>query len=89
MSRLRGLNGDPKNRLVLDDLNEMREILEKERAVGTGSWAECFNPNTGIPKFVYCTFLGIFIHFLQQWTYVNVESPLLTLMRFADTLAVA
>jgi len=71
LSRLRGLKDDPQNPLVEDDLNEMREILEKERQVGTGSWAECFNPNTGIPKLVYRTFLGIFIHFLQQWTGVN------------------
>jgi MFS transporter, SP family, sugar:H+ symporter len=70
MSRLRGLKDDRKNPLVQDDLTEMREILEKEKAVGTGTWIECFNPNTDIPKLVYRTFLGIFIHFLQQWTYV-------------------
>ncbi len=52
----------------------MREILEKERAVGTGTWLECFNPNTKIPKLVYRTFLGIFIHFLQQWRYVKAPS---------------
>jgi MFS transporter, SP family, sugar:H+ symporter len=49
----------------------MRDILEKERQVGTGTWLECFNPNTDIPKLVYRTLLGIGIHFLQQWTGVN------------------
>lgn len=71
LSRLRGLKDDPKNSLVQNDLNEMRDILEKERQVGTGTWLECFNPNTNIPKLVYRTLLGIGIHFLQQWTGVN------------------
>ncbi|UZP40786.1 hypothetical protein NXS19_008602 [Fusarium pseudograminearum] len=57
--------------LVQDDLKEMKEILEKEQRVGQGSWAECFNPKSGIPKLVWRTFLGFFIHFLQQWTGVN------------------
>ncbi|KPM34305.1 Hexose transporter 2 [Neonectria ditissima] len=71
LARLRGLKHDPTNSLVENDLNEMKESLLKERKVGQGSWAECFNPNTGIPKLVYRTLLGIGIHFLQQWTGVN------------------
>ena len=53
MARLRGLKDDPSNNIIEDDLNEMREILEKERAVGTSGWLECFNPNTTVPKVVY------------------------------------
>lgn len=71
MARLRGLKHDLNNTLIEEDLNEMRENLEKEKRVGTGSWLECFSPNSGIPKLVYRTFLGIAIHFLQQWTGVN------------------
>ena len=70
-ARLRGLKHDPKNQLVEDDINEMKEILEKERQVGTGNWAECFQWNSSIPKLFYRTILGISIHFLQQWTGVN------------------
>jgi SP family sugar:H+ symporter-like MFS transporter len=57
--------------LVQDDLKEMKDILEKERQVGQGGWLECFNPKSSIPKLVWRTFLGFFIHFLQQWTGVN------------------
>ncbi|KAK7413869.1 hexose transporter hxt5 [Neonectria punicea] len=71
LARLRGLKHDPHNSLVEDDLHEMKENLQKERQVGQGSWVECFNPNTEIPKLVYRTLLGIGIHFLQQWTGVN------------------
>ncbi|UPK96029.1 hypothetical protein LCI18_006964 [Fusarium solani-melongenae] len=71
MARLRGMKNDPNNKLVEDDLNEMRKILDQERKAGQGSWAECFVPKTEIPKLVYRTFLGIAIHFLQQWTGVN------------------
>lgn len=71
MSRLRGLKDDPHNPLIEDDLNEMKEVLDKERQVGQGSWAECFNPNSSIPKTLYRTLLGFSIHFLQQWTGVN------------------
>ena len=70
-ARLRGLKDDPQNPLVEDDINEMRVILEKERQVGTGSWLECFSPNTDVPKVLYRTLLGIAVHFLQQWTGVN------------------
>jgi SP family sugar:H+ symporter-like MFS transporter len=65
------LKDDPHNATVEDDVNEMREILERERQVGSGSWLECFRPNPNIPKLVYRTFLGIAIHFLQQWTGIN------------------
>ncbi|KAF4988421.1 hypothetical protein FDECE_15062 [Fusarium decemcellulare] len=71
LARLRGMKDDSNNKLVEDDLNEMRKILEKERQVGQGSWLECFNPKTDVPKTVYRTLLGMAIHFLQQWTGVN------------------
>lgn len=72
MARLRGMKDDPHHGLVEDDMREMREMLEKERAVGVGTWAECFIPRkNGVPKQVYRTLLGISIHFLQQWTGVN------------------
>lgn len=71
LARLRGLKHDPHNARVEDDLNEMREVLEKERQVGHGTWLECFTPDSDIPKLVYRTLLGISIHFLQQWTGVN------------------
>lgn len=72
MARLRGLKNDPTNALVENDMNEMREILEKERSVGVGTWMECFVPKkNGVPKQVYRTALGMSIHFLQQWTGVN------------------
>ncbi|KAL1842454.1 hypothetical protein VTJ49DRAFT_5191 [Mycothermus thermophilus] len=75
MARLRGLKDEPGHKLVEEDLAEMREILEKEKAVGVGSWAECFvkrrRGNGGVPKQVYRTYLGVAIHFLQQWTGVN------------------
>lgn len=69
LGRLRGLKDDLHHKLVDDDLNEMKEILEKERRVGTGSWAECFSrQDAGIPKVLYRTLLGMAILFLQQWT---------------------
>lgn len=71
LGRLRGMKHNLDHPLVQDDLKEMKDILEKERQVGQGSWAECFNPKSGIPKLVWRTFLGFFIHFLQQWTGVN------------------
>ncbi|KAK4155299.1 general substrate transporter [Chaetomidium leptoderma] len=72
MARLRGMKDDPKHHLVEDDMREMREVLEKERSVGVGTWGECFIPRkNGVPKQVYRTILGVTIHFLQQWTGVN------------------
>ena len=70
-ARLRGLKHQPNAELVENDLNEMKAILEKEKQVGTGSWAECFHWNSNIPKLFWRTALGIGIHFLQQWTGVN------------------
>ncbi|KAL2265830.1 hypothetical protein VTJ83DRAFT_6930 [Remersonia thermophila] len=80
MARLRGLKDDPRHPLIEEDLAEMRGILEKEKAVGVGSWLECFvkrrrrrsdGGGNGVPKQVYRTYLGVAIHFLQQWTGVN------------------
>ena len=72
MARLRGMKHDRHNDLVEDDMREMRQILEKERSVGVGTWTECIIPKkNGVPKQVYRTILGISIHFLQQWTGVN------------------
>src|SRR5690606_32995194 len=52
--------------------SEMAAVLEKEKAAGLGTWKECFvQTKNGIPKQVYRTFLGLAIHFLQQWTGVN------------------
>jgi SP family sugar:H+ symporter-like MFS transporter len=71
MARLRGFKHDPNHPIVEDDITEMRQILEKERQVGSGTWLECFRPNPNIPKLVYRTLLGISVHFLQQLTGVN------------------
>ncbi|KAG5991103.1 hypothetical protein E4U54_003957 [Claviceps lovelessii] len=71
MARLRGLKHDPNNPLVEHDIDEIRDTLDKEREVGTGTWLECFKPRTDIPKVLYRTMLGMAIHFLQQWTGVN------------------
>ncbi|KAF4126987.1 MFS transporter, SP family, sugar:H+ symporter, partial [Geosmithia morbida] len=71
LGRLRGLKDDLHNPLVEDDLNEMRELLEQEREVGTGSWIECFMPSQSTPKVIYRTLLGMGIHFIQQWTGIN------------------
>ena len=72
LARLRGRKDDLQNEYIQADLDEMREILEKERAVGLGSWIECFIPRkTGVEKQVYRTFLGIALQFLQQWAGVN------------------
>lgn len=72
MARLRGMKDDPHNDLVEDDLKEMYNRLEEESRAGVGSWMECFTGgDSGIPKLVYRTFLGITLHFLQQFTGVN------------------
>lgn len=71
MARLRGMKQDPHNALVEDDLNEMREVLDKEREEGNGTWLECIVPDQTTPKVLYRTLLGVAIHFLQQWTGVN------------------
>jgi len=69
LARLRGLKDDQDNELVMVDFREMKMILEKENKVGTGTWLECFTSKS--PKVVYRTYLGMAIHFLQQWTGVN------------------
>lgn len=72
MARLRGLKHDPKHPLVERDMKEMYESLETQNRVGVGSWLECFTGSSAKnPKVVYRTFLGMAIHFLQQWTGVN------------------
>ncbi|EQL02086.1 hexose transporter [Ophiocordyceps sinensis CO18] len=71
LARLRGLKHDPSHATVEHDIHEMRQILEKEHQVGSGSWVECFTPSPDTPKVVYRTLLGISIHFLQQWTGIN------------------
>lgn len=72
MARLRGLKHDPTHHLIERDLKEMRASLEEESSVGVGSWLECFTGKpSNHPKVVYRTFLGMGIHFLQQWTGVN------------------
>lgn len=71
LARLRGKMNDPTCSLVEDDLNEMKEVLAKEKRVGTSSWLECFSLKSEIPKTFYRTMLGMSIHFLQQWTGVN------------------
>ncbi|KAG6007305.1 hypothetical protein E4U21_006115 [Claviceps maximensis] len=71
VARLRGLKHDPSNEFVESDVDGIRDALQKERQVGTGTWLECFKSSTDIPKVLYRTMLGMSIHFLQQWTGVN------------------
>ncbi|KAM6485948.1 general substrate transporter [Trichoderma sp. SZMC 28011] len=71
LSRLRGKSKDPSNVLVENDMHEMREVLALERQTGTASWIECFSLKSRVPKTRYRTFLGMGIHFLQQWTGIN------------------
>ena len=68
MARLRGMKDDPYNQLVEDDFSEMHDAMEEQKSAGTGSWLELFTGSPGKVRVVYRTFLGIFIHFLQQWT---------------------
>jgi SP family sugar:H+ symporter-like MFS transporter len=68
---LRGLKGDPHNNLVEADYQEMYTIISEQNKVGQGGWLECFTGSSGIPRVVYRTFLGLAVHFLQQWTGVN------------------
>ena len=71
MARLRGLKHDPNNPLVEADLQEMMEVIQRERREGQGTWAECFSPSAKVPKTLYRTLLGTGIQFLQQWAGVN------------------
>ncbi|UKZ92938.1 uncharacterized protein TrAFT101_007869 [Trichoderma asperellum] len=52
-------------------MHEMREVLALERQTGTAPWIECFSSRSKVPKTRYRTFLGMGIHFLQQWTGIN------------------
>ena len=72
LARLRGMKDDPNNQLVEGDYQEMYAIIAEQNKVGEGNWLECFTGKpSGIPRLVYRTFLGVAIHFLQQWTGVN------------------
>merc|ERR1712144_22493 len=71
MARLRGMKHDLNNQLVEDDWREMYDNIKEQKSAGTGSWLECFLGNENKPRVVYRTFLGMFVHFLQQWTGVN------------------
>ncbi|RMZ27271.1 hypothetical protein D0859_08669 [Hortaea werneckii] len=71
MARLRGMKHDLNNQLVEDDWREMYDNIKEQKSAGTGSWVECFLGSGEKPRVVYRTFLGMFVHFLQQWTGVN------------------
>jgi len=72
LARLRGMKDDPNNPLVEGDYQEMYSIISEQNKVGQGGWMECFTGKpSGIPRLVYRTFLGVAVHFLQQWTGVN------------------
>jgi len=72
LARLRGKRDDPFDKLVLEDFQEMQDSIAEQNKAGQGTWLECFTGKpSGIPKLVYRTFLGLAIHFLQQWTGVN------------------
>lgn len=71
MARLRGLKDDPHNQLIEDDWKEMHDNIQEQKTAGTGSWLECFIGSGNKPRVAYRTFLGMAIHFLQQWTGVN------------------
>merc|ERR1712149_110961 len=71
MARLRGMKHDLNNQLVEDDWREMYDNIKEQKSAGTGSWLECFTGNGEKPRIVYRTFLGMFVHFFQQWTGVN------------------
>lgn len=72
LGRLRGMKENLDHALIMDDFKEMQESIEEQRKAGQGTWLECFTGQpSGLPKLVYRTFLGIFVHFFQQWTGVN------------------
>ncbi|PTB66849.1 general substrate transporter [Trichoderma citrinoviride] len=64
-------NHDQGNVIVENDMHEMKEVLALEQQSGRASWAECFSGKAKVPKTRYRTFLGMGIHFLQQWTGIN------------------
>lgn len=62
------LYGVPSNhRVVAQEMHEMKEKLDEEKAAGTASWHEIF---TG-PRMFYRTLLGIALQSLQQLTGAN------------------
>ncbi|KAL7809640.1 general substrate transporter [Trichoderma aethiopicum] len=67
----RWLAGRDNNVIVENDMHEMKEVLSLERQTGRASWLECFSRRAKVPKTRYRTFLGMGIHFLQQWTGIN------------------
>lgn len=71
MARFRGLKHDINNKLIDDDFKEMYETIQEQKSAGTGSWKECFFGSPGKERVVYRTWLGMAVHFLQQWTGVN------------------
>ncbi|KAF7553238.1 hypothetical protein G7Z17_g3776 [Cylindrodendrum hubeiense] len=68
LARLRGKKHDLDNAILEEDMQEMKALIDEENKAGQGTWAECFIPNSDIPKLVYRTFLGMAVQFLQQWT---------------------
>lgn len=65
MSKLYGV---PTNhRVVVDEMREMKDKLDEEKAAGTASWHEIF---TG-PRMFYRTLLGIALQSLKQLTGAN------------------
>lgn len=65
MAKLYGVNEN--HRAVVQEMRDMKEKLDEERAAGVAPWHEVF---TG-PRMMYRTFLGIALQSLQQLTGAN------------------
>lgn len=65
MCKLYGVN--PNHRTVVQEMQDMKDKLDEERAAGTAAWYEIF---TG-PRMFYRTLLGIALQSLQQLTGAN------------------
>ncbi|KKK20427.1 MFS monosaccharide transporter [Aspergillus ochraceoroseus] len=65
MCKLYGVG--PNHRCIVQEMKEMKDKLDEERAAGTASWHEIF---TG-PRMFYRTLLGIALQSLQQLTGAN------------------
>ncbi|RHZ55053.1 sugar porter family MFS transporter [Aspergillus thermomutatus] len=65
MCKLYGVG--PNHRVVMQEMKEMKDKLDEERAAGTAAWHEIF---TG-PRMFYRTVLGIALQSLQQLTGAN------------------
>ncbi|PKY01434.1 monosaccharide transporter [Aspergillus campestris IBT 28561] len=65
MCKLYGVN--PNHRTVVQEMKDMKDKLDEERAAGTAAWYEIF---TG-PRMFYRTLLGIALQSLQQLTGAN------------------